>query len=94
MRHQNHSSETQEAQTLRVHPYRPENQQQAWFKRKDLIIKYFISIVNLPIKKWAKDGDAQSAEWQDVEDVGQEHLPFMIETILTLLITDGSQRRD
>lgn len=46
---------------------------------------------NSPVKEGGKDEDAQDAEGQDVEDVGQEHLPFTVQTILTLLITDGSQ---
>lgn len=45
----------------------------------------------LPIKEGWEDEDTQDAKGQDVEDVGQEHLPFTVQTILTLLITDGSQ---
>lgn len=48
----------------------------------------------LPVNKGAEDDDTQDAEGQDVDDVGQEHLPFAVQAVLTLLITDGSQRRD
>lgn len=51
-------------------------------------------VKNLPVKKGSEDEDTQDAEGQDVKDVGQEHLPFTVQTILTLLIADGSQRRD
>lgn len=47
-----------------------------------------------PVKEGGEDKHTQDAEGQDVEDVGQEHLPFTVQTILTLLITDGPQRRD
>lgn len=47
-----------------------------------------------PVKEGGEDNDTQDAEGQDVEDVGQEHLPFTVKTILTLLIADGSQRWD
>ena len=45
---------------------------------------------NPPVKEGGEDEDTQDAEGQDVEDVGQEHLPFTVQTILTLLITDGT----
>lgn len=48
-------------------------------------------VYDQPVKEGGEDEDTQDAEGQDVEDVGQEHLPFSIESILTLLITDGSQ---
>lgn len=47
-----------------------------------------------PVKERGEDENTEEAERQDVEDVGQEHLPFTVETILTLLIADGSQGRD
>lgn len=47
-----------------------------------------------PVKEGGEDENTQNAEGQDVEDVRQEHLPFTVQTILTLLITDGSQRGD
>lgn len=47
-----------------------------------------------PVKERGEDEDTQDAEGQNVKDVGQEHLPFTVQTILTLLITDGSQCRD
>lgn len=48
-------------------------------------------VYDQPVKEGGEDEDTQDAEGQDVEDVGQEHLPFSVESILTLLITDGSQ---
>lgn len=45
----------------------------------------------LPVEKGRQDEDAQDAKGQNVEDIGQEHLPFTVQTILTLLIADGSQ---
>lgn len=47
-----------------------------------------------PVKEGGKDEDAEDAEGQNVEDVGQEHLPFTVQTVLTLLVADGSQGRD
>lgn len=47
-----------------------------------------------PVKERGEDENTEDAEGQDVEDVGQEHLPFTVKTILTLLITDSSQCRD
>lgn len=47
-----------------------------------------------PVKEGGEDADAEDAEGQDVEDVGQEHLPFAVKAVLTLLVTDGSQRRN
>lgn len=47
-----------------------------------------------PVEEGGEDENTQDAEGQDVEDVGQEHLTFTVQTILTLLITDGSQGRD
>lgn len=47
-----------------------------------------------PVKERGEDENTEDAERQDVKDVGQEHLPFTVKTILTLLITDGSQCRD
>lgn len=47
-----------------------------------------------PVKERGEDENTEQAERQDVEDVSQEHLPFTVETILTLLIADGSQGRD
>lgn len=47
-----------------------------------------------PVKEGGEDENTQDAEGQDVEDVGQEHLPFTVKTILALLIADGSQCRD
>lgn len=48
-------------------------------------------VYDQPVKEGGEDEDTQDAEGQNVEDVGQEHLPFSVESILTLLITDGSQ---
>lgn len=64
------------------------------YLKKDLLLNISRVFFNVPIKKGAEDGDAHNAEGQDVEDVSQEHLPFIVEAVLTLLITDGSQRRD
>lgn len=47
--------------------------------------------IHLPVKEGGEDENTQNAERQDVEDVGQEHLPFTVKAILTLLITDSSQ---
>lgn len=47
-----------------------------------------------PVKEWSENTNTQNAERQDVEDVGQEHLPFTVKPILTLLITDGPQSRN
>lgn len=47
-----------------------------------------------PVKERSENTNTQDAERQDVEDVGQEHLPFTVKPILTLLITDGPQRRN
>lgn len=50
--------------------------------------------VHPPVQEGGEDADAEDAEGQVVEDVGQEHLPFAVKAVLTLLITDGSQRRN
>lgn len=47
---------------------------------------------NPPVQEGGEDADAEDAEGQVVEDVGQEHLPFAVKAVLTLLISDGSQR--
>lgn len=47
-----------------------------------------------PVKERGECENTEDAEGQNVEDVGQEHLPFTVETILTLLIADGSQGGD
>lgn len=53
-----------------------------------------VLVCNPPVQEGGEDTDAEDAEGQVVEDVGQEHLPFAVKTVLTLLITDGSQRRN
>lgn len=99
MWYQDYSSETQEAQRVRVHPHRPEekagNKSEGELRLREAEgehkkYKYKCS----PVKEGGEDDDTQDAEGQDVKDVGQEHLPFTVKTILTLLITDGSQRWD
>lgn len=47
-----------------------------------------------PVEEGGEDANAKHAEWQDVEDVGQEHLPLAVEAIFALLVADGSQCRD
>ena len=49
---------------------------------------------HLPVEEGGEYEHADNAEGQDVDDVGQEHLPFTVQTILTLLVTDSPQGRD
>ena len=40
----------------------------------------------LPVEEGGEDEDTDDAEGQDVEDVGQEHLPLAVEPVLALLV--------
>lgn len=94
MWHQNHCCETQEAQRLRVHSHRPagtgsgDRNVQRLRATKQTSAQVHVS--NPPVKEGGEDADTEDAGGQDVEDVGQEHLPLAIKAVLTLLIADGS----
>lgn len=97
MWHQDDCCKTQEAQRLRVHSHRPGDRIQAQNCLQLRVTKRTSAGVHAgspPVKEGGEDADAEDAEGQDVEDVGQEHLPFAVKPILTLLITDGSERRN
>lgn len=49
---------------------------------------------NPPVEEGGEDADAEDAEGQVVEDVGQEHLPLAVKAVLALLVADGSQSRN
>lgn len=129
MWHQDHCSETQEAQAVWVHPHRPERKagrdkrvSAERVKGKGAHMKTIKPLREIehaactypkwkhilyaaqcgkhihayypPVKERGEDENTEDAEGQNVEDIGQEHLPFTVKTILTLLITDSSQCRD
>ena len=48
----------------------------------------------LPVQEGEEDEHADNAEGEDVEDVGQEHLSLLVQTILTLLVSHGPQSRN
>lgn len=94
MWHQDDCCETQETQGLRVHSYRPGHRKGYGWGEQEKKKPAQVLVCNPPVQEGGEDADAEDAEGQVVEDVGQEHLPFAVKTVLTLLITDGSQRRN
>lgn len=92
--HQDDRCETQETQRLRVHPHRPGDRRGCLRGQREKNKTRTPNLCNPPVEEGGEDEDAEDAEGQVVEDVGQEHLPFAVETILALLVTDGSQRRN
>lgn len=97
MWHQDDSCERQETQRLRVHSHRPGDRIQAPTCLQLRVTERTsagVQVRSPPVKEGGEDADAEDAEGQDVEDVGQEHLPFAVKPVLTLLIADGSERRN
>lgn len=47
-----------------------------------------------PVKERGENKYTDDTEGEDVNDVGQEHLPFLVQSIFTLLISYSSHSRD
>lgn len=91
MWHQDYCRETQETQRLRVHSHRPAGGTEKFAAEGNKTkICTSVHVSNPPVKEGGEDADTEDAGGQDVEDVGQEHLPFAVKAVLTLLIADGS----
>lgn len=97
MWHKDNRSETQKSQSFWVHSHHPEKDiSQDRRKKKEIKpsvkLNYWSVFVSYtPVQKRGEDDDTQDAEGQDVDDVGEKHLPFTVKAILTLLITNGTQ---
>lgn len=102
MWHQDNCSIAQEAHNLRVHPHRPESRAHREKSKGSKVNKVLTCVYSSqlqlsyypPVKEGGEDENTEDAKGEDVEDVGQEHLPFTVETVLTFLIADGSQGWD
>lgn len=49
---------------------------------------------SLPVTQTAENHGGNDAEGEDVQHIGQEHLPLLVQAILALLVTDSSQHRN
>lgn len=53
-----------------------------------------VSAHPLPIAHAAEDHGGNDAEGEDVQHIGQQHLPLLVQAVLALLVTDRSQHRN
>lgn len=48
----------------------------------------------LPVAHTAENHGGNDAEGKDMQHIGQQHLPLLVQAILALLVTDSSQHRN
>lgn len=48
----------------------------------------------LPIAHTAEHHGCNDTEGEDVQHIGQQHLPLLVQAVLALLVTDSSQHRN
>lgn len=49
---------------------------------------------SLPVAQTAENHGGNDTEGEDVQHIGQQHLPLLVQAILALLVTDSSQHRN